>query len=72
MIGEMKDEADDHLFFNYLYNVYYECLQAQMKVEDECAARVMRMLDIDHDAVEDCIANSFVQHGNWDSYNLIL
>lgn len=71
-IGEMNDEQDDHLFFNYLYNVSFQCLQRHMKVTDMCAGRVMEELGIEHDVIEQCIENSFVQPGDWRSFNMLL
>ena len=71
-IGDLRDEADDHLWFNYLYNTHFQCLGHFGKIEDQCAERMMRDLDIDVEKVNECIEGSFAQEGNWQSYNNLL
>ena len=41
IVGDMKNEWDVHLFFNYLYNVYFQCLNKEMQLTDNCAEFVM-------------------------------
>ena len=41
IVGDMKNEWDVHLFFNYLYNVYFQCLNREMQLTDRCANFVM-------------------------------
>ena len=54
-IGEMEDEFDDHLFFNYLYNMHFTCLNNDRELTDHCANRQMKNLGLPVDKIEKCI-----------------
>jgi len=54
-IGEMEDEFDDHLFFNYLYNIHFTCLDHHKELKTECANRQMKDLGLSVDNIEKCI-----------------
>ena len=72
IIGDLRDESDDHIFFNYLYNMHFMCLNKTMELTDDCAEEVMRELDIDVAAIQACMRVSFDDYGDWDSYNELL
>ena len=68
-IGDLTDEWDMHVFFNYLYNMQFVCLTSDRQLTDECAERVMYDLDIDAMAINSCMKTSFDSYDDWDSYN---
>lgn len=72
MIGSVCTDDDDHLFFNYLYNVSKQCLSEEKGLSDDCTNRVLKSLDLDPKQVEHCIDDSFERFGDWGSYNLFL
>ena len=55
ILAEEKDESDDHLFFNYLFNVHLGCLQMDRAITKKCAERRMENLKIDVERVNYCI-----------------
>ena len=72
VIGEWEDEFDDHLFFNYLYNIHFTCLAGELKITNQCAEKQMANLGISVDVVNDCMVKSFEDEGDYSSYNNML
>lgn len=52
------NENDRHLWFNYLYNLRFSCLEVDGTITNFCAGTVMNQLKINRIAVNDCMANS--------------
>jgi len=46
------DETDDLIFFNYLYNVRFSCLEVEGKITDICANHQMEELGINVQTVK--------------------
>ena len=72
IIGEMEDEWDDHMFWNYLYSVRMVCLKPDHDLGDDCADYVMDEIKIPKDKVYKCMDESFGTSGDWNSYNGML
>ena len=62
LVDEYDDE-DRHIFFNYLYNVRFSCLELEGKITSQCAHRVIQNLGIDADMVHKCKDNQFTNNG---------
>jgi len=72
LLAEQPGESDDHLFFNYLFNVHLGCLQVERELTKECAEKRMTHLGIDTERVNFCINDSFDEKGDYTSYNELL
>ena len=57
LVDEYNDE-DRHIFFNYLYNVRFSCLEPYGKISKNCARGVMKQLKINTTAIEACIGRN--------------
>ena len=68
-IGDLKEEWDDHKYFNYLFNMHFECLSRDFRLEDECAEKVMFDLGIEVEKIKNCMRTSFDVEDDWNSYN---
>ena len=45
------DDEDRHIFFNYLYNIRFSCLELDGQITDTCSHKVMKNLGIDTEMV---------------------
>ena len=57
------DDEDRHIFFNYLYNVRFTCLELDGQITDECSHRVMKNLGIDTEMVHKCKDRKYLRSG---------
>ena len=64
-----KFKDDEHIFFTYLYNMRFDCLEQRRTIARECAEEKMTELAIDVQKVQKCIEDSFISSNNFQSYN---
>ena len=72
IIGDMEDEWDDHMFWNYQYVTHLTCVRPDTDLTDSCAETIMGAVGIPVDKVNKCIDDSFNISGDWTSYNSML
>ena len=72
IIGDLDDEWDDHMWWNYVYYMSLSCVNPRSDVEDECADKIMDVIGIKKEKVNKCIDESFGEPGDWNSYNNML
>ena len=72
IVGDKPDQNDGHTFFNYIYWMHVQCLSGSGTLSEACANKVMDKLDIPVEEVNACINESFVETGDFDSYNRLL
>jgi len=58
------NENDRHLWFNYLYNIRFSCLEVEGTISDFCANRVIGSLKINSQEIKWCMANTTIRKGN--------
>lgn len=66
------NENDRHLWFNYLYNVRFTCLEVYGTITDGCAVRVMNRLKINRQEVAECMYNNTIKEMGDSHINTIL
>lgn len=63
-IVEEYNTDDEHIWFNYVYNTRFSCLEIEGTVTTECSNRVMDLLGINKEAIDDCTHRSNTNYGN--------
>ena len=63
---------DEHIFFTYLYNMRFDCIEQRNTLDRECAEEKMTELGIDANKVQQCISDSFMASNNFQSNNDVL
>lgn len=63
MVEEYNTE-DEHIWFNYVYNTRFSCLEVEGTVTTECSNSVLDLLGIDKKAIEDCSRRSNTNYGS--------
>ena len=71
VVGDSYTDEDEHIFFNYLYNMSVECLQKRFTLSGHCSHTVMKELGIEIHKVDQCIKDSFAVPADRNSYNLM-
>ena len=72
VIGDKRNDDDEHVFFNYLYNMKKECLEKKGTIKESCSRNVMWELEIDWSKVEKCMNHSFTDVEERGEDNILL
>ena len=64
IVDEYNDN-DRHIFFNYLHNLRFSCLETAGEITDSCANTVMNALKIDIQQVKNCMENTEIEAGSY-------
>ena len=63
IVDEYNDN-DRHIFFNYLHNLRFSCLEPAGEITNSCANTVMNALKIDIQQVKNCMENTEIESGS--------
>ena len=72
VVRDRRNDNDEHMFFNYLYNFKVECVETRGRFGIHCSHRIMKEVGIKPEEVEICLQESFDTSEDWQSENKLL